>query len=64
MAPVSLTDWVVHFPLMLILVVGESLPVELGVAVTDPGHALHSHNMAFSSAMIVEGKCVGLSVCT
>lgn len=36
---------------------GESLPVELSTEATDAAHALHSHNMAFSSALVVEGAC-------
>jgi hypothetical protein len=34
---------------------GESLPVELVTEATDAAHALHSHNMAFASALVVEG---------
>ena len=40
---------------------GESLPVELSTEPTDTAgeeahaHALHSRNMAFSSALVVEG---------
>lgn len=42
---------------------GEPEPVELGLDKTDD-EALHSKNLAFNSAMVVEGKGMGIVVRT